>query len=153
VLGLLVLASLQLAYSPLAAGPAAGGTSHLVVIVNPGVPVSVLTASELEAIFTSSKRTWPDGSNIGAFSYAPDNDLRREFDKVVLRMSADEVARFWIDQRVRGGAPPPRQVPDPALAMRLVAKLPGCIAYIPNDLVNSTVKVVARISKGKVLAP
>jgi hypothetical protein len=150
----LLLAILTFAFNPHFAGPAgADGTPNLAVVVNVGVPVSRLSASELEAIFTSSKRTWTDGSNIGAFSYAPDNELRREFDSVVLRMSADEVARFWIDQRVRGGAPPPRQVPDPALAVRLVAKLPGCIAYVPENLVNPTVKVVARISNGKVLAP
>lgn len=68
-------------------------------------------------------------------------------------MSAEEVAKYWIDQRVRGGAPPPRQVPDPALALRLVAKLPGSVAYVPSSMVNSQVKVVARVSDGKVIGP
>ena len=131
----------------------AGDGENLAIVVNMGVTVGKLTASELEAIFTTSKRTWPDGSNIGVFSYAPDNQVRRTFDKVVLRMSADEVARFWIDQRVRGGAPPPRQVPEPSLAVRLVAKLPGSIAYIPQDLVNTNVKVVARVINGRVVEP
>ncbi len=131
----------------------AGGPEPLAVVVSTAVPVSQLSAAELEAIFTSSKRTWPDGSNIGAFSYAPNSEVRRTFDKVVLRMSAEEVAKYWIDQRVRGGAPPPRQVPDPALALRLVAKLPGSVAYVPSSMVNAGVKVVARVSDGKVLGP
>jgi ABC-type phosphate transport system substrate-binding protein len=131
----------------------AGDGESLAIVVNMGVMVSKLTASELEAIFTTSKRTWPDGSNVSVFSYAPDNEVRRTFDKAVLRMSADEVARFWIDQRVRGGAPPPRQVPEPSLAIRLVAKLPGSIAYIPQDLVSPNVKVVARVINGRVVEP
>lgn len=139
--------------SLLSARVGAGNPETLAVVVGPSVAVGQLSASELEAIFTSSKRTWPDGSNIGAFSYAPDNEIRRTFDQVVLRMSAEEVAKFWIDQRVRGAAPPPRQVPDPALALRLVAKLPGAVAYVPDSLVNATVKVVARVSHGKVLGP
>jgi len=93
-----------LALSLLVSAPVGAGSADvLAVVVNANVSVGHLSAAELEAIFTSSKRTWPDGSNIGAFSYAPDNDIRRIFDKVVLRMRAEEVAKYWIDQRVRGG--------------------------------------------------
>lgn len=133
----------------------AGGDTlvDLAVVVNPAVPVTQLSASDLESIFTSTRHNWPDGSNISAFSYAPESETRRAFDTVVLRMSPEEVARFWLDQRVRGGARPPRQVPDPSLAVRLAAKLPGSITYIPENLVNPSVKVVARIKSGKVVAP
>ena len=123
---------------------------NLAVVVNPAVPVSHLTAAELESIFTVSRKSWPDGSNVSVFSYSPDDHLRQEFDDVVLRMSPEDVARFWLDQRVRGGPRPPRQVPDPLLAVRLVSKLPGSIAYVPEAMVNSTVKVVAHIKAGKV---
>jgi len=44
-------------------------------------------------------------------------------------------------------------VPDPALALRLVAKLPGAVAYVPDNLVNATVKVVARVANGTVVGP
>lgn len=131
-----------------------GGTSpDLAVVVNPGVAVARLGASELESIFNSTRRNWPDGSNVSVFSYPPEADVRRAFDSAVLRMSPDEVARFWLDQRIRGGARPPRQVPDPVLALRLTAKLPGSIAYVPENLVTAGVKVVARIKSGKVVGP
>jgi hypothetical protein len=87
------------------------------------------------------------------FTYPPEAEVRRAFDGAVLRMSPEEVARFWLDQRIRGGARPPRQVPDPGLAVRLAAKLPGSIAYVPENLVNGSVKVVARIKSGKVVGP
>ena len=135
--------------------PAVAGDASdaLVVVVNPAVPVAKLTAAELEAIFSCARKNWPDGSNITAFSYAPEDATRRAFDSIVLRMSPDEVARFWLDQRVRGGARPPRQVPDPGLAARLAAKLPGSIAFIPETLVNPGLKVVARVRGGKVIEP
>jgi ABC-type phosphate transport system substrate-binding protein len=132
---------------------AADAKENLAIIVNPGVTTAKLTASELEAIFTSSQKNWSDGSNISTFSYAPEDPIRRLFDQVVLRMSPEEAARFWLDQRVRGGARPPRQVPDAALAVRLVGKLAGSIAYVPESLVNASVKVVARVRGGKVVDP
>jgi hypothetical protein len=148
---LLVTLSASMA-SPLAGLPAAPSVD-LAVIVNSAVSVGQLSAAELESIFTTSRRNWPDGSSVSAFSYPPEDAVRRAFDRAVLRMSADEVARFWLDQRVRGGSRPPRQVPDAALAVRLVAKLPGSIAYVPENLVNTNVKVVARIKSGKVVGP
>ena len=150
VSGLLVGLSLAIA----APRASSGATSlDLAVVVNPGVAVVRLSASELESIFNSTRRNWPDGSNVSVFSYPPETELRQTFDSAVLRMSPEEVARFWLDQRIRGGARPPRQVPDPALAVRLAAKLPGSIAYVPENLVSPSVKVVARIKSGKVVGP
>ena len=147
-----LVASLSLA---LAGSRATGGATSpdLAVVVNPDVPVARLSASELESIFTSTRRNWSDGSNMSVFTYPPEAEPRQAFDGAVLRMSPGEVARFWLDQRIRGGARPPRQVPDPVLAVRLVAKLPGSIAYVPENLVSAGVKVVARIKAGKVVAP
>jgi hypothetical protein len=125
----------------------------LAVVVNRAVPVQQLSASELESLFTANRRSWPDGTNVAVFSYAPEDATRHIFDLAVLKMSPEEVARFWLDQRIRGGPRPPRQVPDPALALRLVAKLPGTIAYVPESMVNNTVTVVARIKGGKVVPP
>jgi ABC-type phosphate transport system substrate-binding protein len=150
VSGALLAFATQVFDSPAVASDA---TDSFVVVVNPGVPVAKLSASELEAIFSCARKSWPDGSNISAFSYAPENATRRAFDTVVLRMSPDEVARFWLDQRVRGGARPPRQVPDPGLAARLTAKLPGSIAFLPESLATPGLKVVARVRGGKVLEP
>lgn len=147
---LVTLVLLAVGVSTAAASDSVG---DLAVIVNPATALDRLSATELENIFTSSRKSWPDGSNITAFSYAPEDPLRHAFDGVVLRMSPDEVARFWLDQRVRGGARPPRQVPDETLAVRLVAKLKGSIAYVPAKLVNPSVKVVARIRGDKVIAP
>lgn len=152
-----IISSLVVALSLLMPAPSASAGDEpfldLAVVVNPAVPVSSLSAAELESIFTSSRKSWPDGSSVGAFSYPPEDAGRRTFDSVVLGMSPAEVGRFWLDQRVRGAARPPRQVPDAALAVRLVARLPGSITYVPESLVSANVKVVAWIKGGKVVSP
>jgi hypothetical protein len=131
----------------------AAPVEELVVIVHLSSEVRKLDAAELEAIFTSARRSWPDGGRVVAFSYPPEDPLRVAFDQAVLRMSPDEVSRFWVDQRIRADRRPPRQAPDAALALRLVAKLAGSIAYVPSALVGNDVRVVARIRRGAVVEP
>lgn len=137
----------------LALPAAARADEELAVIVHPQGAARRLDPAQLEAIFTSVFRTWPDGARVVAFNYPPQDPLRDRFDRAVLRLEPEEVGRFWIDQRVRGGAPPPRQVSDPALLLRLVGRLPGAIGYLPSRLVDKTVRVVARVRDGKVVPP
>lgn len=132
------------------AAPPARADEDVAIVVNAALPVERLDAVALEAIFTSAQRGWPDGSTVVALSCPPDHPLRVLFDRVVLHMSPDESARFWVDQRVRGGPRPPRQVGDPVLAMRMVARLGGAVAYVPLALVDDTVRVVARLRGGHV---
>jgi hypothetical protein len=117
----------------------------LVVIAHPKVSVSTLGGADIETIFTTRKLYWPDGSRIIPFNLPPRSPLRVEFDEGALHLSADDVARFWIDRRVRGGQQPPRQVPDLELMLRVVAKVEGAIGYAPLSAVNSAVKRLAEI--------
>jgi hypothetical protein len=132
----------------------AASVPELAVIVHPSNAASSLTAVEIESIFTSSRRHWPGGSSIAAFNYEPNDPLRVAFDRAVLRMGPDEVSRFWIDQRIRGRAGPPRQVSNPRLMVRVVARLSQAIGYVPvQDLGTHGVKVVAYVRGGRVVEP
>ena len=88
--------------------------STIAVVVNPKNPIRTLGAGELEAIFTTRKLDWPDGSRVVPFNYPARHPLRTAFDARALHLDADDAARYWIDRRVRGGHPPPRQVSDVA---------------------------------------
>lgn len=128
----------------------------LVVVAHPDTAPRTLTPAELTSVFMGAMRQWPgDGPTmpIVAFNYPPDHALRVAFDRAVLRMSPDEVGRFWLDQRIRGQGRPPRQVPDPELMARLVARVPGALGYVPPKLVDQHVRVIARVVNGKVLPP
>jgi hypothetical protein len=132
----------------------ASSAPELAVIVHPSNAASSLSAVEIESIFTSSRRHWPGGGSIAAFNYEPNDPLRVAFERAVLRMDPDEVSRFWIDQRIRGRAGPPRQVSSPRLMVRVVARLPQAIGYVPvQDLGTHGVKVVAHVRGGRVVEP
>jgi ABC-type phosphate transport system substrate-binding protein len=126
---------------------------NLVVATHPSVGVARLGDEELEAIFLTNRHYWSGTRSIIPFNLPPHSDERVHFDRVVLRMDPDTVARFWLDRRVRSGAPPPRQAPEPGTVVRLIAKLEGAIGYVPESIVTPDVRVVARIRNGKVLPP
>lgn len=137
----------------LSRAPASAQTDELAVIVNPKASVRSLSAGELEAIYSLSIQHWQGGETIIAFNYMPMTQLRSSFDRVVLGMDPDQVARFWIDRRVRGQGDAPRKIPTPELMLRVVANLPGSIGYVPRTMVGPGVKVVALVSGGRVYDP
>lgn len=126
----------------------------LAVIVNTRAAMKQMSAVEMETMFTRTQTRWDDGTPAVPINAPPGSDMRVQFDSVVLRLSPDEVGRFWIDRRVRGFGMPPRHVGEPATIVRVVEKLNGTIAYAPEELVrDARVRVVARIRQGKVLPP
>lgn len=122
----------------------------LFVIVHPSVQVTELNADQLASIFMLSQRMWPGGRAVTPFNYDPNSSLRVRFDRAVLGMNGDEVARFWIDRKIRGGGDVPRKLPTPALMVRVVATLPGAIGYVPANMPTTGTKVVAQVSGNKV---
>jgi hypothetical protein len=116
----------------------------LVLIVHPKTLENPSTA-DLAAIFTTRKQNWSDGSRVVAFNFPAKHEVRIEFDRKILEMGPDDVASYWIDRRIRGGNAPPKQIPSGALITKLVEKLEGSIAYVPESLVSSGVRIVRRL--------
>lgn len=143
-----------IAMAILAPSPALLAAPDISVIVHPSNTTTALSVHELEAIFTSSRRRWSDGQSIVAFHYEPNDPLRIPFDKAVLGMEPQEVARFWIDQRIRGLPGPPRRINNAQLLVRVVERMPAAIGYVwAKDVDKANVKVVATIRNGRVIAP
>ena len=111
--------------SPVFAAP------ELVVVVHPSI-TEALSIAELAAIFTTRKQSWNGGKRIVPFNFPPKHEVRVAFDQAVLSMDPDAVARYWIDRKIRGGNPPPKQIPNAQLVVRLVEKLDGAIGYVPQ---------------------
>jgi ABC-type phosphate transport system substrate-binding protein len=142
--------SLLLSTSALAwtSGSAAGG-EVLAVIVNKANPVAVLEKNDLRPIFQTTKKVWGTGEDAVPINLPEDSALRADFDQAVLGLDPERVARYWTDRKVRGGARPPVRVPTTAAVLKAVAAKAGAIGYVKLSEVNGTVKVVAKISGGK----
>lgn len=125
-------------------GVSAGGGGvgeTLVLIVGRGLSLGGVSASIAQRIFRGEP-TDLAGARMVPFNYAPDHALRRAFDQAVLGMSPDEVGRYWVDRRIRGQGMPPRTVPSAAVARAVVARLPGAIAYVTSNELDSSVRAL-----------
>lgn len=149
VLGTLAVVALAM---PERASRAEPSPPELVVIVNAANPAKPSSAM-LERIFLRKELNWDSGERIIPLNASPESKRRQHFDRIVLGMSPDEAARYWLDQRIRGTGTAPREVGDAVLTVKLIAKLAGTIGYVPGDVPLPGVRVVARIRNDKVLPP
>ncbi len=143
ILGLSIARSAVLAAPP----------TDLDVVAHLSTPASKLSSVELEALFTRAQTRWGDGTAVIPLNAPTGNPMRDEVDRVVLRLSPDQVGRFWLDRRIRGLGLPPRQVPDATLMLKVIANLRGSIGYVRPELATPKVKIVARIRQGRVVPP
>jgi ABC-type phosphate transport system substrate-binding protein len=141
-----------LLFSPLP-GRAGGTSETLLVIAHKAVGLAKISRDELRPIFQTKTATWPDGTAVRPFNLPDSNDSRQGFDAAVLGLDPDRVARYWIDRKIRGGERPPVIVPTMAVMLRIVSKTPGAIGYIEAGAVDKTVKIVAKVVDGQVVAP
>lgn len=125
----------------------------LVVIVNKANPATSIGASELRPIFQTTKTSWGSGGGVTPFNLPVDSGPRREFDQAVLGLDPERASRYWKDRKIRGGARAPKQLPTAAAVLAAVAADPSAIGYVSASDVNTTVKVVAKIVKGKLATP
>jgi ABC-type phosphate transport system substrate-binding protein len=125
---------------------------ELVVVVNSANTMK-LTGSTLENVFLRKTTSWDDGVRVIPINGLPDSTRRLTFDRAVLGMSPDEVARYWLDLRIRGGGSAPREVDDPIVTLKLVGRLPGAIGYVPAGVALDGVTVVAHVRGTKVTLP
>lgn len=129
-------------------GSAAGG-EVLAVIVNKSNSVVNVAQNQLRPIFQTTKKSWDSGEEVVPINLPEDSELRNDFDKAILGLDPEHIARYWTDRKVRGGARPPVRVPTTAAVLKAVASKPGAIGYVKLSEVNNSVKVVAKISGGK----
>lgn len=122
----------------------ADAIGDLVVVVHPSNRETP-SMSDLVVMFTTRRQSWSGGKRVVPFNFPAKHDLRIAFDKSVLHMEPDDVARYWIDRRIRGGNSPPKQVGSAQLIVRLVEKLDGAIAYVPTSVLTPKVRVVRAI--------
>lgn len=125
----------------------------LIVIVHPTVTEKSLGIDDLRAIFLRKRLRWASGQDVVPINQATGSPARLAFDSTVLGFTADQVARYWIDQRIRSGLHAPRSIAGDAMVANVIKVLPGSIGYLPPGQANGSVHVVARIEGGRVLPP
>jgi len=137
---------LQLAATALVAPSAlAQQGTRLVLIVAPDSPVQNLDLSVLVRLFGGDPVADPNGRTLIPFNHPPRTPDRVLFDQKVLGMDPDQVAKYWVDRRIRAQPGPPRTATSLHMLVGVVSKLPGAIGYIRPQYLSSDVRAI-RIS-------
>jgi hypothetical protein len=141
VLSLLGLAAYLLGGTPF---PSASAESPvpLAIVVSKNSPLTNITLHELKHLYLGEFVTDPDGKRLIPLNQTLQLRERRSFDAVVLGMSSEQQAEYWIDRRIRGMSGSPRAVDSSDLAERVVARLDGTVTYLPLSAVRPDVKIV-----------
>jgi hypothetical protein len=135
------VALVSLVVLPLSAG-AAGAAEPLAVVVGKQGSLEAMSLSELKRLFMGESTVGPQGQKLVALNRDPKSEERVGFDRTVLGMSPEVVARYWIDRKIRGQSSAPKAVEPAAVLQRVVARLGGAIAYVRAREVTDEVKIV-----------
>lgn len=138
-----ILTSIVIGLCILAVGrTASADNKKLVVVVAKGSKVTNLSREDLKRCFLGEAVS-AEGKPLAAFNLPPSSPERAGFDQSVLGMSPEQVARYWIDRKVRGQGAAPRALPSAAHVARVAAKFPGAIGYLLVSQMTSDVQAVS----------
>jgi hypothetical protein len=114
----------------------------IVVVVAKSSKITGLSMAELRRCFSGDPVVVAD-QRLMPFNYPPGSAERIAFDRAVLEMSPEEVGRFWVDRKIRGQGLAPRALPSATYVMKIVAKFPGAIGYLPADQLTADVQAIS----------
>lgn len=135
--------SLSLALAlPAVAVNAAEPKVPLALVVAKNSPVSEMSLNEVKRLYLGDAISGPNGKKLIPLTQASASADRSGFERVVLGMSADAIARYWIDRKIRGQSGPPKSVPSADVLQRLVGNVEGTVGYVRADQVRADVKIV-----------
>jgi hypothetical protein len=114
----------------------------LAVVVGKQGALEALSLPELKRLFMGESVVGPKGQKLIALNRDPKSAERVGFDRTVLGMSPEAVARYWIDRKIRGQSSAPKAIEPAAVLQRVVAKLGGAVAYVRAREVSADVKIL-----------
>ena len=132
-------------------GSALGAQDGYRVIVNPINPVTSLSKAQVSKLFLE-KTVWDDGVPAAPVDLLPVSSVREVFSREILGAPAASVTERWRKASASGLVPPPAVASDREV-LAYVRLKPGAIGYVRMSEVNNSVKVVAKVSGGKLSAP
>jgi len=121
---------------------ASADSVRLQLITAKGNAIRDLSLADLRQAYRG-KQVSIAGQKLIPFNHPPGTADRVAFDRLVLGLSPEEVGRYWVDQKIRGGEAPPRTIDSVSLLVRVVAALPGAFAYVREGFASPELKVVS----------
>lgn len=111
----------------------------LVAVVGAKTKVQDLSSHGLRRLFLGETVFDAAGRRLLPLNWSAGTPERIAFDRKLLGFSPAESGRYWIDRKIRGEGQPPRAFAGAATIRRLVASVPGAVAYLRADQLDASV--------------
>ncbi len=93
-------------------------------------------------MFLRSRTEWARGERCIPIDQAGSSEIRAQFYRQVLDKSVYEMKRYWMQETMTGNAKPPVSLDSSQTVKKYINKIEGGIAYIYEDEIDDTVKVI-----------
>ena len=110
------------------------------LVTNLENPINSLSKSQIRMIYLKQRRYWKS-LKLVPINLPPDNELRKYFEKNLLRMNHSQLKSYWIKKHYKGIRPPYRVESVESVVM-FVKKVKGAVGYIPPNMVDKDLKVI-----------
>lgn len=91
-----------------------------------------LDAPTLRRLFLG-RQTRIGGRRVRCLALPPGSPEREVFNRRVLRLDEEELARYWIEQALLGRALPPAELGSPARLLSEIRAHPGSVGYLLHE--------------------
>lgn len=125
-------------------GTTMAAMDDVAVICHKNVPIEHLESGEIQQIFLGRKTRWPNSQKIN-FVILKGGVVHSDFLSAFISKTPSQYTVFWKKMIFTGQAKPPRSFDTPEEVIEFVSHTPGAIGYIPVNLADGNVKIVAEI--------
>lgn len=116
---------------------------RLAVVVARNSTLRDLSLFELKKLYLGSNLTNPSGKRIVPLNQTTQSPERVAFDALVLGMSPQDAAKYWIDRKIRGQSGAPEGVGSDELLQRIVIQREHSVAYVRFEQLLDGVRVIS----------
>lgn len=120
--------------------------ADIALVTHPANPLSTLEIPDARRLFLKHTNEFPDGNRAQVATLHQDSDVRREFEKQVLNMSASQLKTYWAKHIFTGQNRPPQEFDSEEQMKQWIASTPGALGYLHVNQVDDSVKVLRTIS-------
>ncbi len=118
-------------------------SGDIAVVVHPDVAVDSLTLGELRRLVLGDREFWPASVRVTLLIRAPVAHERDVILKTVCQMTEAQFRQHWIGKVFRADtAVAPKIVYSAEMAIDLVNRIPGAIAFVDAAQIGRNLKVV-----------
>lgn len=117
----------------------------LVVVAGAHSPINQLSREQVADIYLGRVTTLPGGTSALPLDLPASSPERDNFYNQIAGKSAAQIKIYWARMSFTGKGTPPKQIPSSDQIKKYANSKPGAIAYLSEDAVDASVKVLCSL--------